>query len=132
MVALDSYSVLMGILRFCPKKDIPADSQAIQKALFRLSKLFPGLLCSDLFDDEGRSIELEIDLETIMMAGMLGILGSHLETFRISTKMTKEFDFRMSHLFSHKQMKDLKRMGIMLPSLLKKNESSRYKRLIRQ
>jgi len=129
MGAVDSYVVLMGIFRFSSQEDIPADSQAIQRALFKLSKLFPDLLDESLFDEEGFSQELDVDFDTIMLSGMLGMLGSKLEMLRIGSNLINEFDNQLSSNFDNEQINQLRKMGKLFPKLLKKNESVRYKRL---
>ena len=129
MGAVDSYVVLMGIFRFSSQEDLPADSQAIQRTLFKLSKLFPDLLDGSLFDEEGFSQELDVDFDTIMLSGMLGMLGSKLEMLRIGSNLISEFDNRLASNFDNEQINQLRKMGKLFPKLLKKNESVRYKRL---
>jgi len=132
MGELASYYVLMGILRWCPDDNIPADTQAIQKALFKLSNWNPEILDESLFDQEGFSQKLEDELESIMMNESIGILGDKLETLQITDEFKQKYDLSISGIFSKLESTRIMKMGADLPKLLKKNESVRYKRLITQ
>lgn len=131
MRRFDSYFVLMGILRCCPDNQIPADTQAIQRSLFKLSKWYPNLLSESLFDENGFSQKLEDDLEMMMLNHSLGLCGERLEVLEISDSFKHYYDWNVSGAFSKRQATYIMKMGCELPKLLRNNESTRYKRLIR-
>ena len=124
----DSYFVLMGILRYCPET-IPADTQAIQRALSKLSKWHPRILPESLFDEDGFSQKLEDDLEIMMMKHSLGLCGEKLETLKISDDFRSNYDRKVAGAFTKAETMVLRKMGESFPKLLRKNESVRYRNL---
>jgi len=125
----DSFAILMGIFRYSSKKKIPADSRALHQTLFRLSKTFPDVVEDSIFDIDGIQAQLTVDLDNMMLEGMLGMSGSNMETLIIDDKLINHFDENISHHFTTQQIETIKVMGEKLPRLLTTNESSRYKSL---
>jgi hypothetical protein len=126
----DSFDVLMGIFRFCPQRNIPADSRALQKALFKIGRTYPELFCPCLFFEDGRSKVLAEDFDELLLNGMFGVCGEKLETLEISDELIEKFDKEVILRLTDDQVKRIKRVGNCLPKMLKKHESQRYRILI--
>jgi hypothetical protein len=128
-MSFDSSDSVMGVFRYCTNEKIPADSLAIHKAFYKLSQLHPEFFKRCKFDHDGISEEIDSHISGLILNDMLGILGPHLETIKISPTLTETFDADHASKFNTKQINDLKKMGLVLPDLLRKHESTRYKRL---
>jgi hypothetical protein len=126
----DSFAVLMGILRYSSNKKIPADSRAIQRTLFKLSRIFPDVMKETFFDREGFETQFDADLDRIMMDGMLALSGSKLESIIIDDKIKAYFDNELSCCFSKEKLETIQKMGDKFPQMLRRNTSERYKSLV--
>ena len=126
----DSLNVVMGVFRYCEQTEIPADNQAIQKAFFKLSQWYPDAFSEFDFNEDGVSQYLENAVESLMLAGLIGMSGEKLETLIINPYLINHFDGLVSKLFSNCEcIEIMKIIGKDLPKLLKKNESVRYRKL---